>query len=101
MSYRLPRRRTTALGQLFASACDLDAVAKPQTVRLIDVFVLGPACLAVACGVPMKSKLARAFWAIAGIGTIYYNARNYLRLQEAIRRDASGDAGRAAWRLVP
>lgn len=96
MSYR------SALGQ--TTTCEparLDAVAKPQIVRLVDVFLLGPACLAVAYGVPMKSPLARAFWAIAGVGTIYYNARNYLRLQEAIRRDASGDTTAAAWRLVP
>ncbi len=100
MSYHLPGWRV-GLGQVFTTACDLDAVAKPQTVRLIDVFVLGPACLAVAYGVPMKSKLAKAFWVIAGLGTIYYNARNYMRLQEAIARDPSGAAGRDAWRLVP
>lgn len=79
----------------------LDAVAKPQTVRLIDIFVLGPACLAVAFGVPMKSKLARAFWTVAGLGTIYYNARNYGRLQESIRQDVTGRTGTAAWRIVP
>lgn len=89
------------LGQASAqpSACDVDAIAKPQTVRLVDVFLLGPACLAVAYGLPMKSPLARAFWAVAGVGTIYYNARNYIAVQQAIR---SGEVStRSAWRLRP
>lgn len=64
------------------SACDVDAIAKPQTVRL-----------------PMKSPLARAFWAVAGIGTIYYNARNYLAVQQAIR--AGEVSTQSAWRLRP
>lgn len=89
------------LGQASAqsSACDVDAIAKPQTVRLIDVFLLGPACLAVAYGLPMKSPRARAFWAVAGIGTIYYNARNYLAVQQAIR--AGEVSTQSAWRLRP
>lgn len=95
---------TYHLGQTPAASCEpaqLDAVAKPQSVRLVDVFVLGPACLAVAYGLPMRSPLARAFWALAGIGTIYYNARNFLAVQEAVRRDTTGATGSAAWRLLP
>lgn len=92
MTYHLGQTSTT-------TPCDVDAIAKPQSVRLVDIFLLGPACLAVAYGVSMKSPVARAFWIAAGVGTIYYNARNYLAVERAVR--AGEVPAERAWRLAP
>ena len=54
---------------------------KSQNVRLIDVFVLGPVLVwfgVKATGVP---ELANTLMIIAGIATIIYNGRNYLKLK--------------------
>ena len=51
---------------------------KSQTVRLIDVFALGPLMVYVgarAAGVPFW---ARATLAVSGVLTVTYNGRNYL-----------------------
>lgn len=76
-----------------------DTVAKPQYVRLIDIFVLGPALLYTATILPKNRPLLRAFMVVAGAGTVYYNARNYL----TIRRLAAGDPrlARDAWARLP
>jgi hypothetical protein len=50
---------------------------KGQTVRLIDVFVLGPFMLWAAT--QMRSDVARLTMATAGAATIVYNWRNYER----------------------
>lgn len=48
-----------------------------QTVRLIDVFFIGPAMI-LAASYPMPAALK---WSMAGLGiaTIVYNAYNYTR----------------------
>lgn len=51
---------------------------KPQLVRLLDVFVIGPLMVSVAAraqGVPDWQRVALA---IFGLATIGYNAKNYL-----------------------
>lgn len=51
---------------------------KSQTVRLIDVFALGPLMVYVgarAVGVPFW---ARAALAVSGVLTVTYNGKNYL-----------------------
>lgn len=50
---------------------------KTQTVRLLDVFLIGPVMIwaAVAPVVPRSVKLALL---IFGVATIVYNGRNYL-----------------------
>jgi hypothetical protein len=77
----------------------LDTVAKAQYVRLIDIFVLGPALLYTAAILPRDRPLLRAFMVVAGAGTVYYNARNYMDIQQL----AAGDErlARDAWVRLP
>ena len=51
---------------------------KSQQVRLIDVFFLGPAMLAIAKQ-PKLTPLSRTFLAFTGGATVGYNLVNYLR----------------------
>jgi len=51
---------------------------KSQTVRLIDVFALGPLMVYVgarAAGVPMWARVSLA---VSGVLTVTYNGKNYL-----------------------
>jgi hypothetical protein len=52
-------------------------------VRLLDVFVLGP--FMVWAGLQQKDPLLLAGLVSIGIGTIWYNGRNYLRLKASER----------------
>ena len=83
------------------SAVYLDAVAKPQYVRLIDVFLLGPALLYTATILSRDRPLLHLFLAVAGAGTIYYNARNYLDIQRRIAEDTTGRMATDAWARLP
>lgn len=55
---------------------------KAQSVRLIDVFVLGP--FMVWAGVRLKDRanapMAGYLLALAGVGTVVYNAENYVKI---------------------
>jgi hypothetical protein len=55
---------------------------KAQTVRLGDVFLLGP--LMIWGGIQLRDQYPyRGGWlAVAGAATIFYNGYNYLRLRE-------------------
>ena len=59
---------------------------KAQGVRLFDVFILGPAM--IWAGVELQKRRAGlgTFIAVAGAGTILYNARNYERRQRMLKR---------------
>lgn len=57
---------------------------KTQAVRMFDVLLLGPWLVWLAARRRPLSDLDRALLAIAGVGTVIYNARNYAR---AARRD--------------
>ena len=53
---------------------------KSQTVRLVDVFVLGP--FLIWAGTQGRlSGWARLLLLVSGIATVLYNGRNYLRLR--------------------
>ena len=55
-----------------------EEIKKSQKVRLWDVFILGPAMVYI--GVNNKLKpWEKAILIGGGLGTIYYNGRNYLR----------------------
>lgn len=53
------------------------AAVKTQTIRLLDVFVIGPTMIFVSV-----ARNVHPFFKISllvfGISTIYYNAKNYL-----------------------
>jgi hypothetical protein len=51
---------------------------KTQTIRLLDVFVLGPAMI-LRSREAGQSELEKFLWIAAGIGTIVYNGANYIK----------------------
>ena len=53
-------------------------VQKSQSVRLLDVLVLGPALLWIATRGRQLSGVERLVVGAIGAGTILYNLRNYL-----------------------
>jgi hypothetical protein len=56
-------------------------VQKTQAVRLIDVFVLGPAMIYSAMD-RTPPKLLRSFIMLVGVGTVLYNLSNYLEQEK-------------------
>jgi len=59
-------------------------VSKSQNVRLFDVLLLGPWLIYLASKGNL-TKEQRVLLAIAGAGTVVYNARNYYLTREANR----------------
>lgn len=53
---------------------------KPQAVRLVDVFLIGPAMIYVT-KFPGPPLPIRWFLGIAGVATIAYNLHHYLSLR--------------------
>lgn len=57
-------------------------LVKPQAVRIADVFLIGPAM--IWAGLDLRPpRWLRWGMIAAGVGTIVYNARNYLLQLEA------------------
>lgn len=54
---------------------------KPQTVRLLDVALIGPVMVIAATALPSSRGALSVALAIFGFGTIAYNAHNYLKIQ--------------------
>jgi hypothetical protein len=54
---------------------------KAQQIRLADVFIIGP--LMVWGGMQLRDQYPAGGNALAllGVGTVWYNGRNYLRLR--------------------
>ena len=65
---------------------------KTQTIRLVDVFLLGPFMLWVATRKTAVPTPARIILGVSGIGTVVYNGINYLKVSEAERRSGSATA---------
>ena len=64
------------------------AVGKSQTLRLVDVLLLGPAMIYGGWRVARGKSLPPWFGWLAlwsGLGVIAYNGRNYVRLQASRR----------------
>ena len=55
---------------------------KTQTVRLIDVFALGPFMIYAALKARGLSPIEQAFLGFSGLATIIYNGANYLQARE-------------------
>jgi len=64
---------------------------KSQTVRLVDVFALGPFMVWAAAKATGLPPWARATLSLAGLATVLYNGRNY-RAAHA-RRSSRGEVG--------
>ena len=58
----------------------MEVMLKSQSVRLADVFLYGPFMLYVAYKYDMSNK-DKILLTSLGIGTIVYNARNYIRYE--------------------
>lgn len=56
-------------------------IKKSQAVRLWDIFGLGPAMIYIGGQKKMKGW-EKVLLIGAGLGTIYYNGRNYLKNKE-------------------
>ena len=64
-----------------------DKILKPQRIRLVDVFLLGPFMIwfgVIATGVPSIFKIIMI---ISGIATIIYNGYYYLRNERIIKNN--------------
>lgn len=64
---------------------------KSQWVRVIDVAILGPACIAIGWYLMRTAKsnvwnVAGIFLVAYGAATISYNARNFMAEQRALKR---------------
>jgi hypothetical protein len=58
-------------------------VQKTQGIRLLDVFILGPVMVYSAMD-RSPPKILRAFMMAVGVGTILYNASNYMEQQKTL-----------------
>ncbi len=65
---------------------------KAQSIRLLDVFAIGPLMIAGGYALDARgSQLAGVALAAAGIATIAYNGRNYLRVQRQLDAHRVGE----------
>lgn len=56
---------------------------KPQSVRLIDVLILGPLMLYIAARRGTRlTRTERAFLGVTGAATIGYNLANYVSVEK-------------------
>ena len=53
---------------------------KTQTIRLLDVFLIGPAM--IIAGIRSKAKWLSNSMIIFGVATILYNGENYIKFKE-------------------
>lgn len=56
---------------------------KGQNVRLWDIFAIGPLMLYGGVRLTKENPILGPILAILGVTTVYYNARNYLRVKES------------------
>ena len=65
---------------------DFDDLAKPQNIRIADVLVLGPFSIWFGAMAKDMPTLARTAMIMYGVGTMAYNGKNYLEIQEEERK---------------
>ena len=58
-----------------------EAACQAQLVRLIDVFLLGPAMVVIALEAEDQPSWLRWFIGISGVCTTAFNGYNYLRIE--------------------
>jgi len=57
-------------------------LVKPQAVRVLDVFVIGPLMIWGGLAARRSSNLAGLSLAGLGVATIWYNRRNWRRVRD-------------------
>jgi len=65
---------------------------KTQTIRLIDVFVLGPFMIWAGYEIAKKKDFAGMVMAGAGVATMAYNWKNYKQVENDGRLEANINA---------
>ncbi len=68
--------------------------AKTQTIRLLDVFVIGPVMIWGGLKLQGQHPIGGGSLALFGVSTIFYNAGNYLTVQSERKRLDNGRAPR-------
>ncbi len=68
--------------------------AKTQTIRLLDVFVIGPVMVWGGLMLQRQHPLGGGSLALFGVSTVLYNAANYLTVQSERKRLDNGKAQR-------
>lgn len=58
---------------------------KAQWVRVADIFVIGPLMVAGGFALGRKHPVAGLLLTLFGVGTSFYNARNWTLVEEAKR----------------
>lgn len=51
---------------------------KTQTIRLLDVFFVGPLMVYAADKLPKEQETAAKLLAVVGVATVLYNGRNFI-----------------------
>ena len=74
---------------------------KPQSLRIADVFVIGP--LMVWGGLKLRddNPVLGSALALMGAGTVLYNGRNWLRVRSGNRIEGGAAAGRLPTSVNP
>ena len=62
-----------------------EEMGKAQTVRLYDVFLLGPFMMWAATQTKPLPRWAKATLFISGVATVVYNLHNYGRVEALLR----------------
>ena len=57
-----------------------EPLVKSQSVRLLDVFVLGPLMVYAATKLPKRSRPLAYALGFFGVTTVLYNAKNYAEI---------------------
>lgn len=61
-----------------AEACEKGSAMKAQSVRLLDVLLIGPAMVAAGLALSRRHEMEGAALAAMGALTVLYNGRNYV-----------------------
>jgi hypothetical protein len=79
----------------------LDGVVKTQRIRALDIFVIGPLMAWGGLRLRHKHPVSGSLLAFFGATTIWYNARNYVTVSEALKRTERDELRRMATRAEP
>lgn len=66
---------------------ELDCVQKTQLIRVFDVILIGPLMVMGGRDLGRSLPIAGGLLEFFGISTIVYNARNWYRIDRAMRRE--------------
>lgn len=77
------------MSDLPPDAGQVNEIAKSQTVRVLDVVLIGPLMCWGGLRLRNEHPVAGGLLAALGVLTVWYNGRNYLRVADAARPPSS------------